>query len=214
MGAIAGDISIALGGTLKDGDGLDILALATGDGPATRPEVTVSGSDVAQLLYTSGTTAAPKGAMMTHQALLAHYTSALLSLDFRPDDRSLAALPLYHSAQMHVFLMPFLLMGGLTIILEAPVPELCFQLIQDEKISSLFFPPTVWISMLRHPGFDSHDLSSLKRGYYGASIMPVPVLEELSRRLPQIGLYNAYGQSEIGPLATVLRPEEHAERPA
>ncbi|MGH2342286.1 acyl-CoA synthetase [Segnochrobactraceae bacterium EtOH-i3] len=214
VAAVAGDISIALGGTLKDGDGLDILALATSAAPATRPEVTMSGSDVAQLLYTSGTTAAPKGAMMTHQALNAHYTSALLSLDFRPGDRTLAALPLYHSAQMHVFLMPFLLMGGLTIILEAPVPELCFQLIQDEKISALFFPPTVWISMLRHPGFDSHDLSSLERGYYGASIMPVPVLEELSRRLPQVGLYNAYGQSEIGPLATVLRPEEHAGRPA
>lgn len=214
VAAVAGDLGALVIGTLKDGDGLDILALASSASPATRPEVAIGDEDVAQLLYTSGTTAAPKGAMMTHRALLAHYASTLLSIDFRPGDRTLAALPLYHSAQMHVFLMPFLLMGGMTIIIEAPLPELCFRLIQDEKITALFFPPTVWISMLRHPGFDTHDLSSLERGYYGASIMPVPVLEELSRRLPAVGLYNCYGQSEIGPLATVLRPEEHAARPA
>lgn len=214
VAAVAGELGDVITGTLKDGDGLDILALASGAGPATPPAIDLSGDDVAQLLYTSGTTAAPKGAMMTHHALVAHYTSVLLSVDFRPGDRTLAALPLYHSAQMHVFLMPFLLMGGTTIVIEAPLPELCFRLVQDEKITALFFPPTVWISMLRHPGFDTHDLSSLERGYYGASIMPVPVLEELSRRLPAVGLYNCYGQSEIGPLATVLRPEDHAARPA
>lgn len=214
VAAVAGELTVPLVGTLKDGDGLDILALATGAGVADAPDVAVDPDAVAQLLYTSGTTAAPKGAMMTHRALMAHYTSVLLSVDFRPGDRTLAALPLYHSAQMHVFLMPFLLTGGFTIVLEAPVPEVCFRLIQEEQITALFFPPTVWISMLRHPGFDTHDLSSLQRGYYGASIMPVPVLEELSHRLPGVGLYNCYGQSEIGPLATVLRPEDHAARPA
>jgi fatty-acyl-CoA synthase len=54
----------------------------------------------------------------------------------------------------------------------------------------------------------------LRNIYYGASIMPVPVLEELRRRLPGIRPFNCYGQSEIGPLATVLRPEEHDARPA
>ncbi|MFX4439417.1 AMP-binding protein, partial [Acinetobacter baumannii] len=55
---------------------------------------------------------------------------------------------------------------------------------------------------------------SLRNIYYGASIMPVPVLEELRRRLPGVRAFNCYGQSEIGPLATVLRPEEHDARPA
>jgi fatty-acyl-CoA synthase len=75
----------------------------------------------------------------------------------------------------------------------------------------MFAPPTVWISFLRHPAFDEHDLSSLKKLQYGASIMPVPVLRELRERLPDPKLYNCYGQSEIAPLATVLRPEEHGE---
>lgn len=75
----------------------------------------------------------------------------------------------------------------------------------------MFAPPTVWISFLRHPAFDEHDLSSLEKLQYGASIMPVPVLRELRGRLWAPRLYNCYGQSEIAPLATVLRPEEHDE---
>jgi fatty-acyl-CoA synthase len=67
---------------------------------------------------------------------------------------------------------------------------------------------------LRHDDFDRRDLTSLRKIYYGASIMPVPVLEELRRRLPAARPYNLYGQSEIAPLATVLRPEEHDARPA
>jgi fatty-acyl-CoA synthase len=86
--------------------------------------------------------------------------------------------------------------------------------IESERVTSFFAPPTAWIAMLRHPDFATRDLSSLEKIYYGASIMPVPVLEELRRRLPGVAPYNLYGQSEIGPLATVLRPEEHDARPA
>jgi fatty-acyl-CoA synthase len=71
----------------------------------------------------------------------------------------------------------------------------------------------VWVGLANHPGLAAADLTSLRRAYYGASIMPVPVLERLRERLPDVGFYNCFGQSEIGPLATVLRPEEHAARP-
>ncbi|QIA26423.1 acyl-CoA synthetase [Thermaerobacter sp. PB12/4term] len=174
----------------------------------------VDEDQVVQLLYTSGTTAAPKGAMMTHRALLAEYLSCIVELDIQHHDRCLHALPLYHSAQMHVFLMPQLLVGATGWILPAPVPEVCLPLIARQRINSMFAPPTVWINFLRHPEFDRHDLSSLKKVYYGASIMPVPVLQELRQRLPGVAVYNCYGQSEIAPLATVLRPEEHDARPA
>jgi fatty-acyl-CoA synthase len=94
------------------------------------------------------------------------------------------------------------------------MPDSCLAAIAQHQITSFFAPPTVWISLLRHPQFGQHDLSTLKKAYYGASIMPVPVLEEMQQRFTGVGLYNCYGQSEIAPLATVLRPEEHAERPA
>ncbi|PCF95838.1 fatty acyl-CoA synthetase [Vreelandella nigrificans] len=192
----------------------DVLACVSKFQAQHEPDVTLEGSNLAQLLYTSGTTAAPKAAMMTHQALMAEYMACMVELDINGSDAMLAALPLYHSAQMHVFLMPALLLGAPVHLLEAPLPESCLSAIAEHRIASFFAPPTVWISLLRHAEFDRFDLTSLKKAYYGASIMPVPVLEEMQQRFQGVGLYNCYGQSEIAPLATALRPEEHADRPA
>jgi fatty-acyl-CoA synthase len=69
------------------------------------------------------------------------------------------------------------------------------------------------VSLANHPDLAAADLSSLRKAFYGASIMPVPVLQRLQAMLPELGFYNCFGQSEIGPLATVLGPDEHAERP-
>ncbi|MFI6642863.1 fatty acyl-CoA synthetase [Streptomyces sp. NPDC050504] len=167
---------------------------------------------LAQLLYTSGTTADPKGAMMSHGALVHEYMSAIQALDLSADDRPVHSLPLYHSAQMHVFLLPYLAVGAENTILDAPDAGKVFDLVEAGCADSLFAPPTVWIGLANHPEFATRDLSALRKAYYGASIMPVPVLERLRARLPGLGFYNCFGQSEIGPLATVLGPDEHEGR--
>ncbi|MDX3537540.1 fatty acyl-CoA synthetase [Streptomyces sp. MB09-01] len=167
---------------------------------------------LAQLLYTSGTTALPKGAMMTHRALAHEYESAIEALDLAEDDRPVHSLPLYHSAQMHVFLLPYLAVGARNTILDAPVAEQVFDLVEAGEADSLFAPPSVWIGLANHPEFAVRELGALRKAYYGASIMPVPVLERLRERLPGLGFYNCFGQSEIGPLATVLGPDEHEGR--
>lgn len=79
-------------------------------------------------------------------------------------------------------------------------------------VTSFFAPPTVWIALLGAPMFTQHDLSRLEKGYYGASIMPVGVLQDIRRKLPRIRLWNLYGQTEIASVATVLFPEEYEER--
>ncbi|MEU3693015.1 fatty acyl-CoA synthetase [Streptomyces narbonensis] len=165
-----------------------------------------------QLLYTSGTTALPKGAMMTHRALVHEYASAVEALDLREDDRPVHALPLYHSAQMHVFLLPYLAVGAENTIVDGPDAAVLFDLVEAGRADSFFAPPTVWIGLANHPDFAGRDLSALRKAYYGASIMPVPVLERLRARLPGLRFYNCFGQSEIGPLATVLGPDEHEGR--
>ncbi|WP_315834100.1 acyl-CoA synthetase [Bradyrhizobium prioriisuperbiae] len=200
--------------TSSEAGEFNVLAIANDSTAACLETADVADGDLAQFLYTSGTTAAPKGAMMTHRALMAEYASCIIELEFSGADIALAALPLYHSAQMHCFSIPQLLVGATTHLIEAPAPDLVLRLIEEHRITSFFAPPTVWISLLRHPDFDRRNLSSLRNVYYGASIMPVPVLQELRQRLPGIRAFNCYGQSEIGPLATVLRPEEHDERPA
>ncbi len=189
------------------------VATADSIAPAGDGEFSVDDTDIAQLLYTSGTTSAPKGAVMTHRALVHQYLSALLVLDFTPDDRAVHALPLYHSAQMHVFLMPLLSIGAHNIIVPGPVPEQLLALFEQRQINSFFAAPTVWVALANSPELETRNLESLRKAYYGASIMPGPVLDRLRARLPELGFYNCFGQSELGPLCTVLRPEEHDAHP-
>lgn len=213
---IRDDGSISLFGCFSDakrGD-LDVLKVARDEAAPSLDECLAEENNLAQFLYTSGTTAAPKGAAMTHRAFMAEYAACIIELEMSGADVALAALPLYHSAQMHCFSMPQLLMGATTHLIDAPVPETVLRLIEEHRITSFFAPPTVWVSLLRHADFATRQLSSLKNVYYGASIMPVPVLQELRQRLPGSRPFNCYGQSEIAPLATVLRPEEHDARPA
>lgn len=199
-------------GTLRGGAGADVLAWSR-EGPAEDPDVEVHDDDLAQLLYTSGTTAAPRGAMLTHRALVHEYASCIAALDLAREDRPLHVLPLYHSAQMHVFLMPYLAVGAMSRLHEGPDPAAVLRDVEEHRITSFFAPPTFWIALLNHPDFARRQLGTLRKAQYGASIMPVPVLKQLQARLPGLGFYNCFGQSEIAPLATVLRPEEHAARP-
>ncbi|PTR21865.1 fatty-acyl-CoA synthase [Rhodococcus sp. OK519] len=180
------------------------------------PEVAAaaSGGDLVQLLYTSGTTSKPKGAMMTHGALVHEYVSSVIALGLSCDDNPLICMPLYHSAGMHVFMLPYLSVGATVHLMQSPdIPEI-LRRIEADRIGSLFLAPTVWVPLAAHPDLDTRDLSSLRKAQYGASIMPVTVLNRLRERYPALGFYNCFGQSEIGPLATVLGPDEHEQRPS
>jgi fatty-acyl-CoA synthase len=177
------------------------------------PDAAVASDSLAQIVYTSGTEALPKGAMLTHDAVLWQYVSCIVDAEIDASDVILHALPMYHCAQLDVFLGPAVYQGASNIIASAPTPEIVLPLIAEHRITSFFAPPTVWIGLLRSPLFDQLDHSSLRKGYYGASIMPVEVLREIKRRVPELRLWNLYGQTEIAPLATVLGPDEQLTRP-
>ena len=169
--------------------------------------------DLLQIIYTSGTEARPKGAMLTHQAVLAEYESCIEGCEWSSDTIALHALPLFHCAQLDAMLGPGLRVGATNIITADPGPSNIIPMIERFGVTSFFAPPTVWIALLRSPLFDRHDLSSLQRAYYGASTMPVEIIEELQERLPDLRLWNLYGQTEIAPVATILRPEHHEAHP-
>ena len=184
--------------------------VACADAP---PDVALSGTDLAQIVYTSGTESLPKGAMLTHDAVLWQYVSCVVEAEIARDDLALHALPMYHCAQLDVFFGPAVYVGSSNVITGKPVAEHLLALIAQHRITSFFAPPTVWIALLRSPDFDRTDLSSLRKGYYGASIMPVAVMQEILQRLPQLRLWNLYGQTEIAPLATMLGPGEQLAKP-
>jgi len=182
-------------------------------GPVPEVATVVADADLVQLLYTSGTTSKPKGAMMTHRALVHEYVSAVLALGCSPEDDPLHCMPLYHSAGMHVFLMPYLAVGATNHLMTRPDVGEVLRRVEADRRGALFLAPTVWVPLANHPDLGTRDLSSLRKAFYGASIMPGPVLARLRERLPTLGFYNCFGQSEIGPLASVLSPVEHADRP-
>ena len=176
------------------------------------PVVDLETGDLAQIVYTSGTESRPKGAMLTHDAVIWQYVSCIIDAEIGADDILLHALPLYHCAQLDVFLGPAVYVGASNIIVAQPQPDVVLPMIARHQVTSFFAPPTVWIALLRSPLFDQTDLSSLRKGYYGAAIMPVEVLSELGRRLPQVRFWNLYGQTEIAPLATVLKPDDQIRK--
>ena len=180
---------------------------------APLPEITLTSTDLLQIVYTSGTESSPKGVMLTHDAVLWQYVSCLVDAEITAQDLTLHALPLYHCAQLDVFFGPAIYIGSSNVITSKPVPDNLLALIEKFKVTSFFAPPTVWIALLRSPAFSAERLASLVKGYYGASIMPVEVLRELAARLPKVRLWNLYGQTEIAPLATMLGPDDQLRKP-
>ena len=179
--------------------------------PADEPDVVLRIEDPVQMTYTSGTESLPKGVIISNQALIAQYMGCIIDGGYDADDVNVNALPIYHCAQRDVFLNPTFWLGG-TNILMAPDLGAVLKNIATYKATMFFAPPTVWIGLLRHPDFDKHDLSSLKKCYYGASIMPVEILKELIERLPGARIYNYYGQTELAPYHTILKAEDALDK--
>ncbi len=148
-------------------------------GDASRREVAVADDDPLRLMYTSGTESRPKGVLLSSRSLISQYVSCAIDGGMAADDVEVHALPMYHCAQLDCFFSVDVYLGATSVILPGPDPAALLATIERERVTKLFCPPTVWISLLRHPDFDTRDLSSLRKGYYGASPMPVEVLREL-----------------------------------
>lgn len=197
-----------LPGELDDApaDLADWRDLLTDAGPQSE---TRGGDDLLQIIYTSGTESRPKGAMLSHLSVLWNYQSCIVDCEWTRDVIAVHAMPLFHCAQLDCMIGPGLQVGALNVITSRPTPDVIIPLIAQFRATSFFAAPTVWISLLRSGLLDRYDVGTLCKGYYGASIMPVEVLRELNTHLPALRLWNLYGQTEIGPVASVLFPEEH-----
>lgn len=174
--------------------------------PAPAPHI--DDDQMIRLMYTSGTESQPKGAMHSTRSLMGNYISSIIAGSMEGSDVEIHSLPLYHCAQLDNFLITDIYLGSTSIILPKADPELVLRTIEKYGVTNYFAPPTVWISLLRSPVFSQVDLSSLRKGYYGASAMPVEILAEMRDRLPHLRLWNFYGQTEMAPLASALGPDE------
>jgi acyl-CoA synthetase (AMP-forming)/AMP-acid ligase II len=179
----------------------DILAAGSEDGPPIYP----CAEDVAAIMYTSGTTGRPKGAMLTHSAMIALCECWSNELSADVGDRILLAMPFFHiGARSQGGAVTY--RGGTLVVHRAFDAAEILETVQRERITQLHLAPTLVQSVLNLPDIDKYDLSSLKTLNYAAAPMPLAVLERALQRFGPI-LINGYGQTEGA--GTTLRKHYH-----
>jgi acyl-CoA synthetase (AMP-forming)/AMP-acid ligase II len=177
--------------------------------PSEPPDVVVDDEDLAFLMYTSGTTGRPKGAMLSHQNLLVNTTNWLYEVGARRGDVWLSGLPLFHIGGINGVL-PFLHLGALTVIEPSGGfdPARSIARLAEHSVSMCFFVPTQWQEICASPEVATLDRGRLRTAMWGASQAPLPTLELLSRTFPSVEIVNAFGQTEMSSNTCFLRGED------
>jgi long-chain acyl-CoA synthetase len=173
------------------------------------PEVEVEPDDLAVLAYTAGTTAEPKGAMLTHRNLVANLEQMANVPDLaeRPDDVVLLALPLFHIYALNVILGLTARTAATAVMVERFDPEETLELIERHRVSVLFGAPPMfaaWIDALRkrvERGHSKRDVSSVRLAVSGAAALPEAVFEGFRDRFG-ITIWEGYGLTEAAPAVT------------
>ncbi|MCM3669350.1 o-succinylbenzoate--CoA ligase [Mesobacillus maritimus] len=168
-------------------------------------EFDVKLDDVHLMMYTSGTTGRPKGAMLTHGNTQWNAINSIHSTPFDHTDITLSVAPLFHIGGMSVFTTPLLYKGGTVILDDVFDPVRIMQKIHDEKITCLFLVPAMWQALMNVPNFESYDISSLRFAVSGGAPCPITVIEFFQSR--NIPFYEGFGLTETAPFVSILDKE-------
>ena len=208
---------VVVGGEAGEGgDGAEGVADAAGwpgyeaiAGCQAEPALPALADDApAVILYTSGTTSLPKGAVLSHANLLANLRQYQATVGLAPGGVNLQLSPLFHAAS--IFCYVHLMLGGCTVLLDKVEPLAIGRAIEAERVSFLFTVPTVLYQLLDHLDRVPHDLRSLQVLQYGAAPITGP---QLQRALDRFGprLLHSYGMTEATSHVSVLLGAEHAQ---
>jgi len=172
----------------------------------------VDEEDTAIILYTSGTTGRPKGAMLTHLSLI---SSALVfnhCFALTKADRSVAAVPLAHVTGIVANILAMAACAGALIILPEFKAPAFLALAERERMTHTLIVPAMYNLCLLAPDFDTRDLSAWRVGGFGGAPMPEPTIERLAAKLPGLRLMNTYGATETSSPSTTMPADYAASR--
>jgi O-succinylbenzoic acid--CoA ligase len=194
----------------RDGGDTPLAALLSVR-PVTRAE-TVEEEDIATILYTSGTTGKPKGAMLTHFNIahsVIHYASAM---ELSAEDRALLAVPMSHVTGLVALVDAMIYCAGTLVVMPTFRAAEFIDLAARHRITYSLIVPAMFNLCLLAPNFDKADLSAWRASGYGGAIMPEATLERIAAKLPNLKLLNCYGSTETTSPATIMPPEQTVAR--
>lgn len=165
--------------------------------------------DDAILLYTGGTTGRSKGVRLTHRNVVSNGMQCAIAMRMQADDVYLHVAPMFHSADL--LGTGYTSVGAAHAYLPVFTPEGLLGAIEGSRATSVMLPPTMIILTLRDPGFARHDVSSLRRLFYGSSPMAVEWIRRTMDAFPDACIQQGYGLTETAPILTTLDEGEHEE---
>jgi acyl-CoA synthetase (AMP-forming)/AMP-acid ligase II len=172
------------------------------------PDARRGGDALAGIFYTGGTTAEPKGVMLSHNNMMLSALGVVATTNKVPGGRYLHAAPMFHLAAIGGWMFHNVL-GGTHVLLSPFTPVGMADTIERHKVTDTLIVPTMLQLLVDSPATAEHDLSSLRHLAYGASPISDALLDRAAKRLPGTEFTQAYGMTELAPVATLLSPEAH-----
>jgi fatty-acyl-CoA synthase len=167
-------------------------------------------SDIAMILYTSGTTGRAKGAMIPYRQIHWNALNTIIGLQLTQDDAAFLNMPLYHTGGWHVLFTPLMLLGGRVVLQRGFDAPRCNQLVGPEKMTILFGVPTTLRMMWQADNFSAADFSHVRFAIFGGESCPMPVIEAFGAR--GVAMRQGYGLTEAGPNCFSLPAEDAVEK--
>ena len=191
---------------------VDESNLIEGEGEAP-PVPSMGEEDTAIILYTSGTTGHPKGAMLTHFNIVHSLLHFQHCFELGPQDRAALAVPASHVTGVVAILLTIWNAQGCAVVMPEFKARDYLELAARERVTYTILVPAMYNLCLLQQDFERFDLSRWRVGGYGGAPMPEATIAALEEKLPRLGLHNAYGSTETTSPSTIMPAERTAERP-